>query len=218
MPNSSSLRKKDKDFVPFAKGILYSCEENRVNWELKSADIRKLRVLVTKADAAYAANSLAATKNKNTVDAKKAIFKELKLFLRWFIDSLVVNLKVPEEALKSMGLRSREHTHHRRIGILKDDISLRVKRSHRQLDLYASVPAESKSTQSSGAKHRSGYLIRRYFKGEEANVVQEISPTLHHVFRYGMEDVGKTMVVTIAWVNPSLQPGKWSEEYEIVLS
>jgi hypothetical protein len=86
------------------------------------------------------------------------------------------------------------------------------------LDIFAFLPEEGQSSKRAGAPGRGGFMIHYWFKGEEGNVFEKVSTRLHFVLAYGLDKVGKTIVVTASWVNPRLQPGKWSEEYTVVLS
>lgn len=107
----SSFDQPDGQFLAHANTVNDQCKTHATEWKLDSERLASLNLLITNANAVYAANSDTATHNLVTSTNKKTAFGELRHFLSLFVDYLEGTLSVPDEALAVMGLRARiRHT------------------------------------------------------------------------------------------------------------
>jgi hypothetical protein len=141
----------------------------------------------------------------------------LKKYARWFIDSLEVNLKVPDEALDKMGLPPREKpanqpdpppTTHLVITFKKIDNTLRLQGSQQ-------ISGQPKSTVGPKKLHF-GIIFKVKVEGEPE---PRIIPTtkLHADIIFPPEYKGRHAKVSGAWLNSRLDPGPWCDDIDIIL-
>lgn len=211
MRRSSFLEKPDGQFIASANTIKDQCTQHAGEWQIDQERLNTLTVLTTNANTAYNANSDRATRNHITATNKKAAFAELKHFLSLFINYLEGNLSVPDEALAIMGLRSREHHAHQPYDRPDETPATKVVRQHDEMTLYVSRAVQGQPTQSTTRPGYRGFKIRWRFE-DETVYRTDISTRLHYTLHFDRQDEGRRVVIAVAWVNPRLEEGPWSED------
>jgi hypothetical protein len=216
MSRKSTLQKPDEEFLAQATTMNTQCNLNASIWNIDHDKLNTFNVLIANAQNTYALNNDKATKNAITSANKKVAFGELKHFLGPFIDYLVVNTYVPDEALQYMGLRSREHHAHLPLPRPIDEIVLSVKKQHDEMTVYAARPEQDHPTAGVGPTKHHGFMLR-YREEGETGYKTEVSTRLHHTIFFEREDEGKRIFLSAAWVNPRLETGPWSEEISEII-
>jgi hypothetical protein len=211
----STLKKPDAEFLAHATTINMQCTENKDTWNIEANRLTSFSNLLTKAHDAYEVNMDKTTKNAITSANKKTAFEELKHFMGPFIDYLVANTYVPDEALEYMGLRSR-HRHARQpLPRPKEEILISVKKQHGEMTVYAARPEYDHPVSGiSTAKHH-GFIVRYREDGKEDKFA--LSTRLHLTLFFEREDEGKRVWISAAWINPRLETGPWCNEISEII-
>ncbi|MDR0602723.1 MAG: hypothetical protein LBG80_00290 [Bacteroidales bacterium] len=212
---TSTLRKPDAEFLALAITINTQCHQNEPVWYIEKDRLDKFDELLRIAQDAYTKNIDKATKNAITASNKQMAFTALRQFLSPFIDYLVVNMHVPEEALAFMGLRSRHRHAHQPLPRPKDEIVISVKKQHNEITVYAARPEHDHPTAGTGTTKDHGFMIR--YKEENKDYKFVVSTRLHHTLFFEREDEGKRLWISAAWVNPRLETGPWSDEISEII-
>jgi hypothetical protein len=214
---SSTLSKPDAQFLAQSNDINSQCNAHKTEWGIDLDLLTKFDTLLGNANTTYSLNINPRTANLDTSTNKKVAFGELKHFMGTFIDYLEVNMKVPDAAILSMGLRPREHHDHQPLPPPEDHVILSIVHNHNSITAYASRPEHDHPTSGVGPKRYHGFMLRYKVEGD-AKYQNEVSTRLHHTIYFDHADVGKKVFISAAWVNPRLQPGPWSDELtEIII-
>jgi hypothetical protein len=208
---SSFLEQPDALFIASANTIKDQCTQHVTEWKIEQERLTSLTLLTTNANTAYEANSDLATRNHITVTNKKSAFSNLKQFLSLFIDYLEGNESVPDEALAIMGLRSRQHHAHQPDPRPDEAPAAKVSRQHDEMSVYVFRSEKGQPTKSTTRKNYRGFKIRWRFE-DETTYHTEISTRLHYTIHFNREDEGRRVIIAVAWVNPRLEEGPWSED------
>ncbi|MDR1381662.1 MAG: hypothetical protein LBJ47_09320, partial [Tannerella sp.] len=206
----------DSEFLALANNINDRSAVHVTDWKLDADQVSALKVLVTNANAAYAANNEIATRNLTTSVAKKYAFSELKNFLSVYINALEGNLHVPDEALGVMGLRPRHRRARKPLDIPKVAPVMSVTRQHDELTVYVSQPEYNHPAASVASEKYGGFALRWRFEDEtEYRTVN--STRLHLTLLFEGKDETRRVVLSAAFVNPRLQTGPWSDDITEVI-
>ncbi|MDR2756800.1 MAG: hypothetical protein LBC20_13945 [Planctomycetaceae bacterium] len=206
------MPRKDVEFIAWAKTIYRDCETNAVIWGIDSEQLAQFADLVELADKAFQTNSNREQRNKASVYAKNAAYGNLKRFLQTFINILEGNLKIPDAAITSMGLRPRHRTAYQPIPVPTDTPVITViVGQHNEIAVYASTLQHGHPAEFLKNEKYAGFLLKYRF--EDAPQWQfVISTRLHYTLLFNDSDKGKYLLLQGAWLNPRMQNGPWSEE------
>jgi hypothetical protein len=210
---------KPIDLIGYARLISDCCHENQpaTKWNIPTASLARLIDLVFKAQTAFDANNEKATKNHQTSAALRAAAKKLHDALVEFINSLLANDKVPDEALAEMNIRPRHPGRHEPIPAPTDFPILTLSAPARQtVHIYLSeaqqgAPHHYLSTPT----HHAARLRWHFADGEEIHY--EDLTQKKYILTLNAEAVGKIIVAYACWLNPRLQPGPWSSTQSILI-
>jgi hypothetical protein len=204
--------------MPFAENIDDTCTAHETDWGLNTDMVTKLHTLTLAAKDAYALNANPETSNRRTAASKQVRFGELKPFLSIVVKTLEVNDAVTEEDLRAMGLPSREHHFHEPLPAPGEAPETSViSGQHHDVSVYVSIPQHGHPTEFLTKKGYHGIVVR-YRKEGETEWHEEQSTRLHVLLYFGDGDVGKRLTVVVAWINPRLQRGPWSDEIEVLIN
>jgi hypothetical protein len=208
----------DFDFLTAVNRIKNKCVDHMGEWKLPEKDVEKLQVLHEKALLAFTLNKDPAESNATTQAAKNLAFKELKAFISTFIDALVLNENVPDDALEAMGIRSRHREYHR-TPPPEEQLNVTYKKKGNFLDVFGGRGTFEHPKRRSTPKNATGGTEwQYYYKKEGENSAQSVrSSTAKYHFEFQSKDRGEIIVVRGRWVNARFQGGPWSDWVEIVI-
>jgi hypothetical protein len=210
MRRRGTLDKPDSQFIVLAVDLNDQCVANAAAWNLDAERLTELTALVTAAYDAYTANVNDRTSNKETSETKKAAFQALKQFLGLYIDSLVGNLAIPDSELKAMGLRSRTRQYHGKLPRPTEAPVVMITGRHGQITVGVSKGSDGHPTQSVNPDRHHGFMLRWRFENEtEMHFVT--TTRLRHTLAFEAADELRRIVLSAAWINPTLEEGPWSE-------
>ncbi|MDR1257760.1 MAG: hypothetical protein LBK65_00565 [Tannerellaceae bacterium] len=214
MSRTATLEKPDEQFIALAKSISDQCRLNAVTWEIDQARLDILSSLLATAEEAYHANGNPSTCNHATATVKKAAFAELRRFLSAFIDYLVTNTSVPDDALAAMNLRSRTRPLRQLLPEPADVPIINVTHHHYEVTVYA---VRNKHAQPGvHARRYHGIKIRWRFE-DETTWHTELSSRRRCTLCFGHNDKARTIILSVSWINPRLQEGPCSDEISAVI-
>jgi hypothetical protein len=151
-------------------------------------------------------------KNKNTAALKRETFAELRVFLSTYVYVLLANTNVPDEAIDGMGLPPRKHHFH---GPLPEPDEApeqtAIVGQHHDVTVYVAVAILGQPVEYLAKKGYHGFIIR-YRREDETEWRERYSTRLHLTLYFDAEDQGKNLHIIVAWINPRLQHGPWSDE------
>ena len=211
MRRQSTLRKPDAQFIALAEDLHSQAHLHESELGVDAAQLATFDALLAVARTAYDANSDRSTKNAVTTANKRAAFSDLRAFLSMFIDTLVGNARVPDEALAYMGLRPRRRHRHAPLPRPTEPIVLSVTRRHDEMSVHASMPDHGHPAGGVGASDHYGFMLRYKIEGAERYEIL-VSTRLRHTLFFDRADEGKKITLAAAWVNPRLETGPWSED------
>jgi hypothetical protein len=211
MSGRSTLEKPDEEFLSQAITIKDQCTEHATEWKIDTERLSTLTTLITTAVTAYEANKDKAKHNLITSTNKQAAFAELKSFLSPFIDYLLGNLSVPDEALSIMGLRSRKRRVHDTLPRPDEAPVLRVVKKRDEMTVYVSRTEQGHPTRTAKKKGYHGFRLRWRFESE-TGYRMEISTRLKLTLHFESKDETKRVIMSAAWINPRLEEGPWSAD------
>jgi hypothetical protein len=217
MSGRGTFEQPDAQFLAHANTVGNECTTHAEEWHLEAERLTTLNLRLTNANTAYAANNDVATKNHTTSVNKKAAFSELKNFLSLFVDYLVGNLSVPDEALATMGLRSREHSAHLPSPPPGEAPLIHAITQHGEITVYASRANFGQPTKGVGKTSFRGFKLRWRFEGETVWHT-EVTTRQHFSLHFDQADETKRVELSAAWVNSRLEEGPWSENITEVVS
>jgi hypothetical protein len=203
------MKLPDKDFIAYVSAIDEQCTEHSLEWDIDSARLSALTILVINAKTAYEANMNKATCNHITSINKRSAFDDLKHFLATFIDYLEGNLSVPDEALAIMSLRPRVHRAYGHNPRPEEAPVLNVVKQHYEMTVYVARAKFGHPTQTITQKSYGGFKLRWRFEGETVYHT-EASTSLHYTIRFERGDEAKRVEISAAWMNTRLEEGPWS--------
>jgi hypothetical protein len=211
----STLQRPDGQFIVIANLITEQSNTHQYEWQLDSEQVTRLQTLTASANNAYANNNNPTIKNHITAVAKQFAFDELKHFLGTYIDFLVGNVRVPDESLAVMQLRPRSHPARQPIPIPTIQPIMSVVRKHDELEIHVSQPQIS-SLASIAPKHYHSFALR--WKFEDEDEYRTVTSTrLKYTLLFSQKDETRRIRLSVAFVNPRLQPGPWSDEISEVI-
>jgi hypothetical protein len=210
MHRKSTLERPDNEFIALANTIEAQCSEHAEEWDIDTERLSTLRSLTATAGDAYEKNSDRATRNHLSVTRKKNAFRELRLFLSPYINYLLGNLSVPEEALATMSLRPRRRTARLPKPRPVDAPLVKVDHQRNEIKVYVTRPDLGHPTQSTSRESYAGFKLRWRFDTETADHI-EISTRLHHILFFTREDEARRIHLSAAWINHRLEEGPWSD-------
>jgi hypothetical protein len=209
---------KDGEFIAWAQNIRSESEKNEAAWNLLHDDVTELVDLEGEATAAYIADQNPETKNRQTNKRKQRAFTDLKRFMSRYTNAMEYNKLVPDDAIEAMGLRPRSHHAHEPDPIPAESPALTiVSGRHHDMHIYASVPQLGHVTEYLKQKGYYGIIVRTRKDGEE-HWHEEYSTSLHVTKIFDAEDESKYLTVAIAWINPRIQHGPWSDEIRALIN
>jgi hypothetical protein len=213
----SFLGRTDAEVLAAAKTVLDECTAHSVEWNIDADQLDSLKTAVANAVAAYEANSNRATKNAVTVANKNEAMGTLKHVSSPFIDSLEINLHVPDAAIEAMGLRPRHRHAHEPLPRPSEELVLSVRKQHGEITVYAARPEHGHSDSKVTPVHYHGFALRYRIDGETAEKTV-MSSRLHHTLFFERTDEGKRVSFSGAWINPRFETGPWSNEILEIIS
>ena len=173
--------------------------------------LNKLTALIVNATTAYEANNDKATRNHVTLTHKNATLSELKQEIRTFVDYLLGNLAVPDEALEIMELRPRKRKARHPLPRPEEAPVVTVVGHHGEMTVYVSLAEHGHPTQSATRKYYHGFKLRWRFEDETVYRFVE-STRLRYTLHFDRADETKRIVMSAAWINPRFEEGPWSED------
>jgi hypothetical protein len=215
---SRTLPRKDSEFIPMVRNLSDQCSLHQADWNLEAAPVTQLNQLVHDAEAAYRANLNPETANHLTATTKKVSFAVLRAFLSTFVNVLVANKLISDADIEAMGLPSREHHFHQPLPVPGEapEVSVMVGQHH-DVTLYVAIPQHGQPSEFLTKKGFHGFVVR-YRKSDETEWHEEHSTRLHLTLLFDSGDEGKHLVVTVAWINPRIQHGPWSDEITVLIN
>ncbi|MDR0668215.1 MAG: hypothetical protein LBF90_06330 [Prevotellaceae bacterium] len=216
MSGRATLNRSNASFIALAEALHSQSHLHADDWRLDAAQLATFDALLDVAKTAYDANSNRSTKNAVSTANKNAAFGDLRAFLSLYINTLVGNSRVPDEALNYMGLRSRHSRRYAPLPRPTDPIVLSVKRRHDEMTVHASRPEHGHPTDGVGVKKHYGFMLRYRIEGAEREEIL-ISTRLRHTLFFDRADEGKKITLAAAWVNPRLETGPWSEDINEII-
>jgi hypothetical protein len=87
---------------------------------------------------------------------------------------------------------------------------------HHDVSIHVSIPQYGQPSEYVTQK---GYhsFVMRYCKDDEGVSHEENTTRLHFTLLFNEEDYGKFVTVTVAWINPRIQHGQWSDEIRVLI-
>jgi hypothetical protein len=208
----STQPKQDAPFIAWAKNISTQCGENMTAWNLDTELLNRLETLTGTADETYLANENPELKNRFTAAQKRAAFTELKVFLGTYVYVLLADTDIPDEAIDGMDLPPRKHHYHGPLPAPAEAPEpTAIVGQHHDVTVYVAVEITGQPVDTLTKKGYHGFIIR-YKKEDEAEWHEEYSTRLHVILYFDAEDQGKNLQILVAWINPRLQHGPWSDE------
>jgi hypothetical protein len=206
------MPRKDGEFIAWASTIYDDCSQSATPWQIDSDLLQQFDTLLDEAKTAFENNSNRELKNRSTVSLKNAAFVALKHFLSPFINMLIGNLHVPDEAITSMGLRPR-HFHTRQPLPIPSEapVLTAIVGQHHDVTVYVSNLQHGHPTERLKNEKYAGFLLK-YRLDDTEQWQFLISTKLRHTLILENEDEGKHIFLQAAWVNPRMKNGPWSEE------
>ncbi|MDR3236332.1 MAG: hypothetical protein LBT48_06360 [Prevotellaceae bacterium] len=203
---------KDADFIAWVTNIKNNCLTNQTQWDLKSSDTDKLLAYVDNAVHAYEVNINPELKNRHTSMIKKEAFITLKTFMSLFTLQLLADELISDAEIEAMGLRPRQH--HASLPLPDPTEAPEITAvvgQHHDVTVYVSVAQHGHPAEYLKKKGYAGFILR-YRKEGDSEWHQELSTKLHTMLLFDAEDEGKHVTLTVAWINPRLEHGPWSDE------
>ncbi|MDR1291491.1 MAG: hypothetical protein LBK06_09850 [Planctomycetaceae bacterium] len=202
----------DSEFIAWVKSLFMTCSERATEWQLDPALLNQFAVLCDDACTKFDKNADKETKNHRTTLAKDAAFSRLKSFLSGYVNLLEGNENITDEEIDGMGLRPRHPGGHLPIPVPDEapDLSV-VVGQHHDVTIYVSTLQHGHPTHYLKDGKYAGFICQYKIEGEDAwHTV--ISTKLHHTFIFTEAEEGKHITIRVAWLNPTMQQGPWSEE------
>jgi hypothetical protein len=217
MRQASIYNQADIKFLTFAGSIYGQCNEHATDWLIDRERLARLKALADSARKAYEANMDPYTRNHLTSVEKKVTLGELKAFISVFINYLTGNEAVTDEGLEQMNLRPRRRQARLPLPAPAEAPLLSARTLHGEIRVYAVRREHGHPTQGVQHRHYHGFKLRWRFE-DETDWRIELSTRLRHTLRFEGEDTGRSIVLCIAWVNPRLQEGPWSDSVSKVIA
>jgi hypothetical protein len=185
---------------------------NKTAWKLDTDFLERVTSLTARAITAYSDNSNPENKNRKTVTAKTAAFRELRACMSEVDGVLRVNPLVTDGELTGIGFRSRVRHAREPLPVPGEAPGLTVFAGrHHEVTIYASTPLHGHPVGSVRKKSYYGLVVRFRVEGRE-EWREELCTRLKITLEFATEDVGKHVTILAAWMNPRLQRGPWSDE------
>jgi hypothetical protein len=210
--------RKDAEFIAWALNVDVQCTQNQANWQLDAGKVQTLNALTASAHNAYLANENPETRNRLTTASKRMTFASLRSFFSTYVPVLVANEAISEDALAGMGLPSRQHHFHTPLPVPTEapEVSA-VVGQHHEITVYVNIPQHGQPSEFLSKKGYHGFVVR-YRKDGDAEWTEEHSTSLHHMLFFDSEDEGKHLTLTVAWINPRIERGPWSDEIRVLIN
>lgn len=205
------MKLPDEQFMAYVGAINSQCAAHAKEWNLDTDRLEGLQALTLSATAAYEANLDRTTRNHLTATHKKAVFSQLKRTLALFIDYLEGHLAVPDEALSVMSLRSRTRPAFHRLPRPGDAPLVGVVKQRDEMTVYVSRSELGHPAQSAAPKKYHGFKLRWKYEGEPVYRT-EISTRLRYTLFFERSTEVRRILFSVAWVNPRLEEGPWTED------
>jgi hypothetical protein len=202
----------DAEFIAWVKSLFATCTAKSAEWQLDPTAMSQFTTLCTIACTKFDENSDKLTKSKFTTTEKNDAFANLKGFLSVFINALEGNSNIPDKDIIEMGLRPRHPGGHLPIPVPEEapDLSV-VVGQHHDVVVYVSTLQHGHPTRYLKDGKYAGFICQYKIEGEDTWQTV-ISTKLHHTFIFTEAEEGKHITIRVAWVNPRMQQGPWSEE------
>jgi hypothetical protein len=214
----TTIPSKDENLVYWAFCICANCTTNQTIWKLSKDFIDTFTALVSRARSARAADADPLKSNHATKIARIQATLALREYMRLVVHVLVANDLVTDTDLGSMNLPPRFHPAYNPLPVPTGAPDLRVVIGlHHNVDLYASLPRLGQATRYL-KKHGTAGILVRYRLDDSPDWTDCYSTRLHHTLRFDSSHVGRRLTLTVAWVNPRLQPGPWSPEHTLIIN
>jgi hypothetical protein len=206
------MPQKDSEFIAWASTIYKDCSQSSTPWQIDPNLLQQFKTLLDEAQTAFKNNSNRELKNKSTVSLKNAAFALLKRFLSSFISMLIGNLDIPDEAIRSMGLRPRRpHARQPLPAPNEAPMLTAIVGQHHDVTVYVSGLQHGHPTERLKNEKYAGFLLK-YRLDDTEQWQFLVSTKLRHILIFENEDRGKHLFLQAAWVNPRMKNGPWSEE------
>ncbi|MDR0750695.1 MAG: hypothetical protein LBF62_14150 [Tannerellaceae bacterium] len=216
MSTRSTLKQPDKEFIAFANDFYAQVDDHQILWGLDADRVKKLETYTRLATNAYNANNTPSTRNHLTSVTKKQTFGELKQFLSLFIDSLEGNEDVTDEHLADMHLRPRRQPAHKPLPVPTEAPLLISSQQHDEITIYVTRSEQGQPAHGVQLQPYHGFKLRWKFEDEDEWHV-EMSTRLHYTIFFDTKDETRRVSITVAWMNPRLQEGPWTQPISMVV-
>jgi hypothetical protein len=218
MPRKTTQPRTDAEFVDWAKMVTSHCTTNLSAWGISQAFITDLGGKVGSAIDAYTKNSDPSTKNRTTVATKNETFRILRETMSVVVPALVSNTKISNDELAQMGLPTRIHHYHGPLPVPANAPNVEVHSGeHHVVDVYVSNPQLGQVTSYLKDPEDYGFVMR--YKLEDEETWHEKNYTkLHTRLIFEDKDVKKNLSIMVAWINPRLEHGPWSDTITVIVN
>lgn len=211
------MKQADGKALAYISDVCTQCAEHATQWKIETERLAELTALTDVAQKAYEANRNRSLRNHITTVAKDNALRELKHLFSLFTSYLIGNTAVPDEALAAMNIRPRIRPARFPLPVPVETPLLSVRIQHGEIAVYAARSDHGQPA--GGVQHKPyhGFKLRWRFEDEEPWRI-EISTRLRHILYFDAEDEGRRIILSIAWVNPRLQEGPWSNSISQVIA
>ncbi|MDR0545119.1 MAG: hypothetical protein LBG30_07245 [Odoribacteraceae bacterium] len=177
--------------------------------------MQEFKGLIDPAERTVNANKNLQTRNKESTARKNAAMRALLVYMRELNLSLRVNKKVSDADLGAMGLPSRERHYHAPKPAPGEKAVLYARVTRFAIKVSASVPQDGRPSESVTRPGYHGLLIRSRVEGEDWREVYTTRVTA--TLKFAPEQVGKTVEIIAAWINPRLEHGPWGDTIRVIV-
>ncbi|MDR0766033.1 MAG: hypothetical protein LBF09_03730 [Odoribacteraceae bacterium] len=209
---------KDAEFIAWALNIYEKCVTNATEWKLSTATLQELSKYATDARTAYTTNSNKEDRSRKTAKLKKDSFVALREYLSVFIPTLTSNMNISNGELEAMSIRTRKHHAHHPLPVPPRAPAINVDSGkHHIVSIFASIPQLDGATTYLKSEKYYGICLRTRLEGQEEWHEKNYT-RLHVDLLFNDADVKKELSVAIAWINPRLEHGPWSDTVTVIIN
>ncbi|MDR1190227.1 MAG: hypothetical protein LBK60_01000 [Verrucomicrobiales bacterium] len=221
--STGNIPSTDGDFIPYAQNIYDVSFSNRVAWGVSQAYLDELKPALAQAATAFDLKSKDATRTHATVALSKAACHSLRVLLSAFIHHLkALKNTVTEGDLAAMGISPRHPGTRHPLPTPTEAPELTLTPGgHYDLDIYLTGLQKGGNDQYLVPGHVYHSAIVQYrFEDAPADGPweQKIVTKKHLTLIFEETARGKYLLVKAVWLNPTMQPGPWSDTRRIFIS
>jgi hypothetical protein len=192
--------------------------QNLTKWKIDNTKMQELGGIANTAKSAYSENINPEEKNRRTSKTKIEAFSALREYMSIFTLTLIANLNIGDDDLAAMGIRPRKRHAYMPLPTPPHAPNLEViSGQHHEVSAYASIPQLGHSTTYLKDHGVFGIRLRTRLEGESEWRERDYT-RVHVSLAFNDEDVGKHLSVAVAWINPRLENGPWSDTITVIIN